>query len=144
MQSLYEKDKLFALQYIAAENRSKITYRSPIDEGQRTRQHKIVDNKASYGPPDKSEHFAVSDDDDFDAATTSKEVEVLYSDGVWYRGWLGDYNFETGKWVELMHFYEDNETTEVNFPNDEVRVATELELANCRSNFSSLSYIILV
>ena len=25
----------------------------------RKRQHKIVDNKASYGPPDKSEHFAV-------------------------------------------------------------------------------------
>ena len=70
--------KLFALQYIAAENGSKITYRSPIDEGQRAqasikgkRQHKIVDNKASYGPPDKSEHFAVSDDD-FDAATTRK------------------------------------------------------------------------
>ena len=58
--------------------------------------------------------------------------------------WLGDYNFETGKWVELMHFNEDNETTEVNFPDDEVRVATELELANCRSIFSSLSYIILV
>ena len=39
---------------------------------------------------------------------TRKQVEVLYSDGVWYRGWLGDYNFETGKWVELMHFYEDS------------------------------------
>ena len=62
----------------------------------RKRQHKIVDNKASYGPPDKSEHFAVMqsvhscrgvhNDDDFDAATTRKEVEVIYSDGVWYRG----------------------------------------------------------
>ena len=63
--------------YIAAENGSKITYRSLIDEGQRAQasikrkhQHKIIDNKASYGPPDKSEHFAVSDDDDFDAATS--------------------------------------------------------------------------
>ena len=27
-------------------------------------------------------------------------------------------------WVELMHFNEDNETTEVNFPDDEVRVAS--------------------
>ena len=27
--------------------------------------------------------------------------------------WLGDYNFETGTWVELMHFNEDNETTGV-------------------------------
>ena len=52
--------------------------------------------------------------------SSRKEVEVLYSDGVWYKGWLGDYNFETGKWV--VHFYEDNETTEVNSPDDEVRV----------------------
>ena len=32
MQSLYEKDKMFALQYIVAEDGSKITYRSPVDE----------------------------------------------------------------------------------------------------------------
>ena len=25
----------------------------------RKRQHKIVDNKASYGPPDRSKHFAL-------------------------------------------------------------------------------------
>ena len=30
----------------------------------RKRQHKIVDKTTSYGPPDKSEHFLVSDDDD--------------------------------------------------------------------------------
>jgi hypothetical protein len=48
MQSLYEKDKMFALQYIAAEDGSKITYRSPLDEEQRSqaavrrRQQKMI------------------------------------------------------------------------------------------------------
>ena len=32
MQSLYEKDKMFALQYIAAEGGYKITYKRPVDE----------------------------------------------------------------------------------------------------------------
>jgi len=36
MQSLYEKDKVFALQYIAAEGGSKITYRGTMDEKQRS------------------------------------------------------------------------------------------------------------
>ena len=44
----------------------------------------------------------------------TKEVEVLYADGVWYCGWLSDFNFDTGKWK--VHFYDDNETTEVKFP----------------------------
>ena len=42
-----------------------------------------------------------------------REVEVLYADGVWYRGWLSSYNFETGKWI--VQFYDDDETTEVTF-----------------------------
>ena len=36
MQSLYENDKLFAQQSLAAESGSKITYRCPIDEEQRS------------------------------------------------------------------------------------------------------------
>ena len=35
MQSLYEKDKVFALQYIAADGGSKVTYCSEISEEQR-------------------------------------------------------------------------------------------------------------
>ena len=124
MQSLYEKDNLFALQYIAAVSETKITYRSPMDEEQRSQasikrkcQNKIADKNVSYGPPDKSEHFLGSDDDFDDLSkpekskvaqenkkesSDKKEVEVLYSDGIWYRGWLGEYNFETGKWK--VHF----------------------------------------
>ena len=48
-----------------------------------------------------------------------REVEVSYTDGIWYRRWLSSYNFETGKWI--VQFYDDNETTEVNFA-DEVRL----------------------
>ena len=146
MQSLYEKDKMFALQYIASENGSKITYRSPLDEEQRSqvavkrkRQEKNSDKNACFGPPDKHQHFTNNDDDDFEKPSSSKrrktncstnknninrrEVEVLYADGVWYKGWLSSYNFETGKWI--VEFYDDNETTEVNFPDDEVRLLSE-------------------
>ena len=45
-----------------------------------------------------------------------QEVEVLYADGTWYRGWLSSFNFQTGKWI--VKFYDDNETTEVNFPDE--------------------------
>ena len=49
-----------------------------------------------------------------------KNVEVLYSDGLWYKGWLSSFNFETGKLVVM--FYDDDETTEVSFPDKEVRL----------------------
>lgn len=59
-----EKDKVFALQYIASEERSKISYRATLDENQRAkaaikRKHpkSIRDKNASYGPPDKCQHF---------------------------------------------------------------------------------------
>ena len=117
MQSLYEKDKMFALQYIASENGSKITYRSPLDEEQRSqvavkrkRQEKNSDKNACFGPPDKRQYFTNNDDDNFEKPSSSKrrktncstnknninrrEVEVLYADGVWYKGWLSSYNFE--------------------------------------------------
>ena len=60
MQSLYEKDKMFALQYIAAEDGSKITYRSPVDEEhaaltscceKKKAEGYVCDKNASYGPP---------------------------------------------------------------------------------------------
>ena len=65
MQSLYEKDKVFALQYIAADGGSKVTYRSEVSEEQwmkaackrRERQFAIKDSTASLGPPDKKQHF---------------------------------------------------------------------------------------
>jgi len=49
-----------------------------------------------------------------------KEVEVLYADGKWYRGWLSSFNFATGKWK--VQFYDDDETTEVTFPDKDVRL----------------------
>ena len=68
MQSLCEKDKMFALRYIAAEDGSKITYQSPIDEEQhskaavrRKKQKDVCDKNASYGPPDKHQHFEDTD-----------------------------------------------------------------------------------
>ena len=39
-------------------------------------------------------------------------VEVLYFDGLWY-------HFETGKWIVML--YDDDKTTEVSFPDKEVR-----------------------
>ena len=49
-----------------------------------------------------------------------KEVEVLYEDGEWYHGWLSNFNFATGKWK--VQFYDDDETTEVKFPDKDVRL----------------------
>ena len=62
----------------------------------------ICNKNALFGPPDKCQHY------DGNSTPTSKrkktdksgcdrrEVEALYADGVWYRGWLS-YNFEKGK-----------------------------------------------
>ena len=65
MQSLYKKDEVFALQYIAADGGSKTSYHSEISEEQRMkaackkkmRQVAIKDSMASLGPPDKKQHF---------------------------------------------------------------------------------------
>ena len=92
----------------------------------------VPDTSAKFGPPDKNEHFASSldSDDDFDLPPLSKkvkegekdrrDVEVLYSDGFWYKGWLSSFNFNTGKWI--VQFCDDNENTEVSFPDKEVRL----------------------
>ena len=49
-----------------------------------------------------------------------KNVEELYDDGKWYRGWLDSFKFETGRWV--VKFQDDNETAEVLFPDKDVRL----------------------
>lgn len=58
-----------------------------------------------------------------------KEVEVLYADGVWYRGWLSSYIFESGKWI--VKFYDDDETTEVDFPDKDVRLVNKINNPSC-------------
>ena len=37
---------------------------------------------------------------------------------MWYRGWLSSINVITGKWI--VPFYDDDETTKVNFPDKDV------------------------
>lgn len=69
-------------------------------------------------------------DDDFDSPPSykktkmdeehRKDVEILYSDAVWYKGWLSSYNFNTGSWI--VKFYDDKETTEDSFPDKELRL----------------------
>ena len=46
-------------------------------------------------------------------------VEVYYDDGKWYRGIITSFNIKTGKWT--VQFEEDDDTTEVMFPDKEVR-----------------------
>jgi len=158
MQSLYEKDKMFVLQYIAATDGLKISYRSSADLAQRSAsalkrkatQAIIKDTDCSFGPPDKKQHFVAKTKKPNEKAKSSvatnakdpaqrsgtgklkesvaddvideqrKEVEVLYADGKWYRGWLSSFNFATGKWK--VQFYDDDETTEVTFPDKDVRL----------------------
>ena len=132
MQSLYEKDKMFALQYLAAsEISSKISYRSAQEDERRgqsslqnKQKQKNTDASANFGPPDKNEHFQPPQSKKIkksgNIVQEGKNVEVLYSDGLWYKGWLSSFNFETGKWVVM--FYDDDKTTEVSFPDKEVRL----------------------
>ena len=124
MQSLYEEDNIFVQQYIAADGGSKITYRSEASEEQRmkaavkrkARRCGGKDSAASWGPPDKEQHF---DNSQQQKITKNEnlvidnggrhEVEVRYHDGIWYRGWLSTVNLITGKC--------DDETAKVNFPD---------------------------
>ena len=73
----------------------------------RKQQKNVCDKSASFGPPDKHQHFdgndsvelqprskrrKVDEDDNEDnegsntPPSNRREVEVLYSDGIWYRG----------------------------------------------------------
>ena len=99
--------------------------------------HTVLDQNAEFGPPDKREHFmdvtGTSDSESPPPKKKSKnsknneptiekrrDVEVLYDNNIWYRGWLSSFNFETGKWI--VKFYDDDDTTEVNFPDKDVRL----------------------
>jgi len=111
-QSLYEKDKIFTLEYISTADGLKTSYRSSIDQHRRsnaalkrkTRQEKVPDDKeCSFGPPDKKQHFALDKkklgkkkECNKSNGTENSEVEVWYDDGNWYRGWLSSFNFITG------------------------------------------------
>ena len=123
--------KTFALQYIASEAGTKISYRNPVEEQQhskatlkRRRQPDVSDKSASFRPQDKSQHF---DDDDFQVQPRSKKCKLegnAYASKDTPKKWkyfilmatgiMGGYhhiaNFETGKWV--VQFYNDDETTE--------------------------------
>ena len=75
----------------------------------------VTDKGAKYGPPDKSEHFTtpLNSNDDFELPPPKKvkedvekrrDIEVMYSDGVWYKGWLSSFNFNTGIRSGLSNF----------------------------------------
>ena len=121
----------------------KTSYRSAPDLVQhsnaavkrKVRQSSAKDSECSFGPPDKKQHFNLVPgkkgkkskgnskvDDKKDKPDDAKEVEVLYADGKWYKGWLSmsSFNFKTGKWK--VYFYDDNKTTAVNFPDKDVRL----------------------
>ena len=114
MQSLYEKDKMFALQYIAAEDESTITYQSPVDEERRSqaamrrkKQKDVSDKKKHIMDPltnisilkiatdfeeiqqrNKRRKMDKDCDEGNEGTKTppsnQQEVEVLYADGMWY------------------------------------------------------------
>jgi len=82
MQSLYEKDKVFAVQHLVAKERSKISYRDTSEEARRAqtaaraearkKKHSLSDRDSEYGPPDKAQHFC--EDDDFSPLPKTKPV----------------------------------------------------------------------
>ena len=176
MEVLYKKDKALTLQYIAAANKCKTSYRSSLEQERREsaqckkgKRKRGADKSASFGPPDKACNFDQDPDSDLeipalkrtrkgkngkgvggthqctsksarkqkdtnkDAPATTKrqckdsdssaaifpmnrDVDVLYDDGIWYRGKVSSFNVNTGKWK--MVFYDDGETTEVAFPDN--------------------------
>ena len=135
METLYKKDKAMLLQHIAAARHCSVSYRSEQEnrkrEGAKTRKRKTIisqDSCAQYGPPDKSYHLdlpasskklKLTSDISLCSPIMGREVEVLYDDEIWYRGKVISFNTKTGKWTVL--FYDDNETTEVAFPDNDVR-----------------------
>jgi hypothetical protein len=133
---------MFALQYVAAaENGSKISYRTPQEEDRRSQcsskrikgKQSITDKSAKFGPLDKNEHFITlpDSDDDFELPPPPKKVK---EDGEKRRdvefcipmefgkkgGYISSFNLNTRKWI--VQFYDDSETTEVSFPDKEVRL----------------------
>ena len=93
----------------------------------------------SLGPPDKKQHFdngkvhktkaqskkgQPKEGKNVDVDNGGRhEVEIRCCDGVWYKGWLSNFNCSTGKWT--VKFYDDDETTEVCFPDKDVRLVNK-------------------
>ena len=86
MQSLYEKDKVFAVQHLAATEGLKISYRDISEEARRAqtaakaearkKKHSLPDGESQFGPPDKAQHFPKVLDDDFSPPPKSHERET--------------------------------------------------------------------
>ena len=125
---------MFALQYLAAsEISSKISYCSSQEDEhceqsslQNKQKRKNTDASANFGPPDKNEHFQPPQSKKAkksgNIVQEGKNVEVLYSYGLWHKGWLYLPLIlkQELKWVVM--FYDDDETIEVSFPDKEVRL----------------------
>ena len=104
---------------------------------QRKRSQKIVDENASYGPPDKQQHFdsesttghkkrnsksrkviplqSKSENRSDKVPTIGATVKAKY-DGEWFTGKLVAYNKEIDQWT--IYFKEDDYTDHVIFPDD--------------------------
>ena len=52
-----------------------------------------------------------------------QEVEVLYADGMWHRSWWSSLILTNFHGLQSFTI-DDNETTEVNFPSEEVRIVS--------------------
>ena len=73
------------------------------------------DSECQHGPLDKQQHFAAKD-----TSLLFKEVDVKYSDGVWYRGRITAFDEKTAKWT--VYFASDGETTDFSLPDPDVRI----------------------
>ena len=104
-----------------------------------------------YGPPDKTSNFGTSNkkthqnlshissgfesDDDFTNLLPTKKrkqatvsafqgigqrVEVKYDDNIWYKGTLVSFDVGSGGWT--VAFDDDEETTIIKFPDEDVRL----------------------
>jgi len=144
MEYLYKKDKAKALAYLAAEKQISVTYRSQTEESRQTHKSVSVCNrwtqmKMHNLAPQISEVFSITAENIVlicsdvippggkgkgkSKKTTFKGIgrfEVRYSDGVWYKGTLIDFNVKTGSWV--AKFDADNEATTIKFPDKDVRL----------------------
>ena len=122
--ALYKSDKSCAYQYMAAIRSGDLTY-NRTDHEARLKSAKVrreqrkrsypKDSECQHGPPDKQQHFAAKD-----TSLLFKEVDVKYSDGVWYRGRITAFDEKTAKWT--VYFASDGETTDFSLPDPDVRI----------------------
>ena len=129
METLYKKDKVVALTYIAAENEVKVTYRCRTDETRlasalcRKRQrnnHSFADDDADFGPPDKRRNFQKSVCGKKKSIKVERRVEVKYDDNIWYKGTLIEHKEQNDEWIAIFDI--DGEKTTISFPDEDVRL----------------------